>query len=314
MIKVQVKSEDISVLAQGRYEYPHPRVIQRMEALILKSKGFTNEQICQTLDIYPNTLRKAFRMYMERGISQLKELHFYHSQSDLKAYSGLIEDYFKKNPPRSISEAAEKIRELTGIERKETRVRKFLKDLNFKFIKVGSVPAKAQTEEKKEQRDFLEKSIKPRLAEVKEGKRVVLFADAAHFVCSSVLGCLWCIVRFFVPTMSGRQRYNVLGAINAITNDFHTVCNDTYINSLSVCELLKKIGEIYAGKVVTVILDNAKYQRCKLGTELSENLTIKLFFLPSYSPNLNLIERLWKWTKKNCLNCRYYKSFKFLNN
>ncbi|MDR2775866.1 MAG: transposase [Tannerella sp.] len=33
-------------------------------------------------------------------------------------------------------------------------------------------------------------------------------------------------------------------------------------------------------------------------------------FLPSYSPNLNIIERLWKWTKKDCLNCRYYETFK----
>ena len=155
----------------------------------------------------------------------------------------------------------------------------------------------------------MEESIEPRLAEAKEGKRVVLFADAVHFVCGSFLGCLWCIVRIFVPTVSGRQPYSVPGAINAITHDFHTVCNNTYINALIVCELLEQISKIYAGKVVTVILDNAKYQKCALVTELAKNLNIELLYLPSYSPNLNIIERLWKWTKKDCLNCQYYETF-----
>lgn len=151
--------------------------------------------------------------------------------------------------------------------------------------------------------------MKPRLAEAKKGTRVVLFVDAAHFVCGSFLGYLWCIVRIFVPTMSGRKRYNVLGALNAITHDFCSVCNDTYINALSVCELLNKISEKYAEKTVTIILDNAKYQKCDLVTKLAETLNIELLFLPSYSPNLNLIERLWKWTKKDCLNCQYYETF-----
>jgi hypothetical protein len=124
---------------------------------------------------------------------------------------------------------------LTGIERKEAQVRKFLNGLNFRFIRVGSVPAKALTDEKNEQRKFSEESIEPRLAEAKEGKRAVLFADAAHFVYGSFLGCLWCIARIFVPTVSGRQRYNVPGATDAISHDFHTVCNNAYINALNVC-------------------------------------------------------------------------------
>jgi transposase len=56
-------------------------------------------------------------------------------------------------------------------------------------------------------------------------------------------------------------------------------------------------------------LDNAKYQKCKLVEELAHSLNIELLFLPSYSPNLNIIERLWKWTKKDCLNCKYYETF-----
>ena len=110
--------------------------------------------------------------------------------------------------------------------------------------------------------------------------------------------------------MSGRKRYNVLGAINAITHDLCCYCNETYINSLGVCDLLKMIKSICDNNnPITVIMDNAKYQRCSMVKELALKLNIELFFLPSYSPNLNIIERYWKWLKKDCLNCKYYETF-----
>jgi len=93
-------------------------------------------------------MRDYFKQYMEGGIERLKEINFY----DLKEYSGTIEDYFKKNPPSSITEASAKIEELTGIKRGETQVRKLLKSLGFKHIKACSIPAKALTEEKKTNR------------------------------------------------------------------------------------------------------------------------------------------------------------------
>ena len=161
----------------------------------------------------------------------------------------------------------------------------------------------------------MEQELQPRLEEAKAGIRTVFFVDAAHFVCGSFLGYIWCIVRVFLPTMSGRQRYNVLGAINAITHDLISVCNETYVNALTVCELLKQIRDKCTNNnPITIVLDNAKYQRCKLVKEMAEALKIELLFLPSYSPNLNIIERYWKWIKKDCLNCKYYESFEKFKN
>jgi transposase len=88
-----------------------------------------------------------------------------------------------------------------------------------------------------------------------------------------------------------------------------TVCNDTVINAEAVCELLRKLSARYAGLPVTLVLDNARYQRCAVVQELAKGLRIELLFLPAYSPNLNLIERLWKFVKKECLSCRYYEDF-----
>ena len=112
----------------------------------------------------------------------------------------------------------------------------------------------------------------------------------------------------FVRTPSGRQRFNVLGALNAVTKKVVTITNDTYITSVQVCELLRKLAE-KSTRSITLVLDNARYQRCDLVTKLAAELKIELLFLPPYSPNLNLIERLWKLVKKECLYNIYYENF-----
>lgn len=100
----------------------------------------------------------------------------------------------------------------------------------------------------------------------------------------------------------------MLGALNAGTCEVITVTNNSYINSETVCEMLDKLART-SRKPKTVVLDNAKYQCCDMVRRHAEKLGVELLFLPSYSPNLNLIERFWKFVKKRCLNCRYYERF-----
>jgi len=168
------------------------------------------------------------------------------------------------------------------------------------------IPAKADPEKQKE---FLEQEIQPRVDEAQAGKRVVLFVDAVHFVLAPFLGFLWSVVRAFIQAPSGRQRFNVLGALNATTHELITITNDTYITAESVCALLEKIAKRYVRIPITIFLDNARYQRCAMVMEKAKSLNIELCFLPSYSPNLNLIERVWKFVKKKCLYSQYYAEF-----
>ena len=148
------------------------------------------------------------------------------------------------------------------------------------------------------------------MAEARGGKRAVYFVDASHFVLASFLGWVWCLIRLHVRAASGRQRYNVLGALNAVTHELVTEINTTYITATSVCALLGKIAALGWSVPVTLVLDNARYQRCELVKAAAKKLGIELLFLPSYSPNLNLIERLWKFVKKEVLNSRHHQDFK----
>ena len=137
----------------------------------------------------------------------------------------------------------------------------------------------------------------------------MFFVDAAHFVLGSFLGWVWSSVRLFVRGASGRQRYNVLGALNAITHELVSVANHTYVTAETVCELLQKIAALGLPVPITLVLDNAAYQRCQLVQNLAAQLGIELLFLPSYSPNLNLIERLWKFVKRKALNSRHHTNY-----
>ena len=91
------------------------------------------------------------------------------------------------------------------------------------------------------------------------------------------------------------------------THELITVQNDAYVNSITVIELIMTVSSHYDGQKITLVMDNAKYQRCKVVIEFAQKYNVELLFLPTYSPNLNLIERLWKFVKKDALNNKYYE-------
>lgn len=147
------------------------------------------------------------------------------------------------------------------------------------------------------------------MKEATQSKLVLLFLDGSHFVMGcDFLGCIYGKVRRFIKTFSGRRRYNVLGALNFVTKKVTTVVNDTYITATEVCDMLRKVTEEYKEKAIHIVLDNARYQKCEAVTNLANELGITLHYIPPYSPNLNLIERLWKHVKSR-LRTKYYDKF-----
>ena len=156
---------------------------------------------------------------------------------------------------------------------------------------------------------FLETELKPRLEAAQAGRGHVFFVDAAHFVFGTFLCCLWSFARIFVRAASGRQRFNVLGAWDAVARRLIAVTNTTVVNTETMCQLLRKIAAAGLNGPITVVLDNARYQRNAVVQALAKELGITLLYLPSYSPNLNLIERLWRFTKRRALYGRYHPTF-----
>ncbi|MCA1604368.1 MAG: IS630 family transposase [Acidobacteria bacterium] len=303
MIKLEFTTAEREALQYWRFHHPHPRVQLKMEALYLKSQGLAPEEISRLCSISTPTFYRYLHQYRVGGLAKLKEVHLHPRHNGLADHRASLEASFRQHPVASVAEAATRIEELTGLQRGPTQVRQFLKSLGMKPRKVGQIPAKADVAE---QERFTTEDLEPRLAEAQAGQRVVFFLDAAHFVYAPFLGLVWCFERLFIKAPSGRQRLNVLAALNATTREIFTVRNLTYITAATVCELLGLLAGAYPGVPLTIVLDNARYQRCALVQNLAESLGIELLFLPAYSPNLNLIERFWKFVKKKCLYSKYY--------
>jgi transposase len=116
-IELEFTSEIIEEINYERYHHPVPLVQRRMEVLWLKSNGLGHAMIARLGRISENTMREYFRLYEEGGVAKLREVNFYHPQSQLNAHISTLEEYFKEHPVATIKEAQSKIKELTGIER-----------------------------------------------------------------------------------------------------------------------------------------------------------------------------------------------------
>jgi transposase len=135
-------SEDvIEALARERYEHPDPRVQERMEILWLKTKNETHERIGELANVSRSTVQRTLRLYSQKGLEGIRTFGWKGQPSVLTPHRDTLEKEFRDRPPQTIHEAKRRIEELTGVKRKESRVRKFLKEtLKMKCLKVAPVP------------------------------------------------------------------------------------------------------------------------------------------------------------------------------
>ena len=255
------------------------------------------------MDAHRNSISEWIDIYRQGGYDAIVQVGYGTNKSELETHAASITELFTTHPPRSLKEAVLKVKELTSIQRSPSCLWSFMKRHQFRFLKTGHIPAKVNTTD---QHQWVDTTLKPVIKAAQQGDVHLLFLDAAHFTLQPFLCCLWSVVRIFIKASPGRNRINVLGAVNAITKEVTTCTNTTYICANCLIAFFKQLKELYNDKPIAIVLDNARYQHCFLVTTFAKSLGIHLLFLPPYSPNLNIIERLWKFTKKEILNAQYY--------
>jgi transposase len=317
MREITFSEADVQALAHERYHHPDPRVQRHMEILWLTHHGLGHERIATLAGCSRSTVQRTLSQYVQGGLDLLRQVPPKQPRSDLDNHRASLEEIFTRQPPRGVKQARHVIEEHTGVRRGLTQVRHFLHRLGLKPRKVAAIPIPPKStleEHVKTQAEFLEKKLEPKLEEARQGQRAVLFVDAAHFVHASFLGILWCVARLCVRAASGRKRFNVLAALDSVSHKLITVSNHSYVNAESVCLLLRAVADAATpGVPITLVLDNARYQKCVLVAGLAKELGIEMLYLPSYSPNLNLIERVWKFVKAECLRTKYYDNYDKFN-
>ena len=303
MLTLNISDADIELANYERIHNPIETVRKRMDAIYWTKQGFGRTEVAAISGVHRNSVKNYVKLYNAGGLEALRSFEYKGFGSVLSGHRVTLEAYFKEHPPKTAREAVAKVKQLTGTGLSQSEMRRFMHELGMKPLKTGHVPAKADPVA---QQLFLEEKLSPLLAMAKAGECHLFFVDAAHFVLLPFVGILWCFARVFIKAAAGRNRINVLGALDAVTLKLETVVNTTYVNAGTIAELLEKLAKRFTQLPIYLVLDNARYQHCDYVKELAKTLGIHLVFLPPYSPNLNLIERVWRYIKKDVLGTHYF--------
>lgn len=282
-------------------------LVKRAFCIFLIAAGLENAKITACTGYCDRSVREVRKQIKEgKDISEILKISGGGRTSRLEDYADQIIAELESNNYFSRKQVVAMIKQKFDITVSSSAVGRFLKRHGYRKLKAGSLPAKADVEK---QLNFHDNILIPLLEKAKKGEIKVFFLDAAHFVMGSdFLGRIYCRKRRFMKTFSGRKRYNVLGALDFSTKGILKVSNDTYITATEICEMLKLISNKFPNQEIHILLDNARYQKCQAVLTLAENLGITLDYIPPYSPNLNLIERLWKFIKGK-LRSEFYDDF-----
>jgi len=306
MRTIKLSTSENERLNYERFYYPCPIVQKRIHAVYLKATlNQSDTAIGQMADLHRNLVSKYRQVYESGGFEALCKVDYGTNNSELSLHATSLKESFKAAPPASVAQAMSRIEDLTGIKRGYTQVRCFMKRLGLGYRKMGHIPAKADTAKQKQ---CVVETLEPVIERVINKECHLFFLDAAHFVLGAFICSVWCFARMFIKSAAGRNRINVLGAVHAVTKEITTLINTDYINANTIVEFLKQLKDKYCDLPIYIVLDNARYQHCELVIKTALSLDITLLFLPPYSPNLNIIERLWKLTKKKILYGKYYDS------
>lgn len=300
-------SAEITSLKQAHHACKDKRAADRIKAVYSLGVGFSVEDVVDILMLDKETLRNYVKRYQSGGIKALIEEHYKGSVAKLSVIQlKELDEHLEQNTYLTVEAIIAYVDERYGVSYTVSGMTDLLHRLKFTYKKSKLVPAKA---DKKNQEKFLEQ-----LEDIKSTKGEndpILYMDGVHPQHNTMLAYGW-IKRGqdnIVKSNTGRQRVNINGALDSETHAVITR-EDESINALSTIELLKKIEAAYPlAIIIYVICDNARYYRSKLVSQFLETSKIQLVFLPSYSPNLNLIERLWKFMKKKILYNKYYEKF-----
>ena len=280
------------------------RVRDRIKAVLLHDKGWTLRQIAEALLISDEAVRKhiedyntAKKLRPESGGSYEK-LSFKQSQQ-LEAH--LLEYIYLY-----VKDIVAYVKTSFGIKYTISGLRNWLQRHHFSYKKPAIVPGKANLEQQKEWIAEYEK-----LRAGLPSNEAICFTDGVHPThnVQSAYGWIKKGIRKEIQANSGRSRLNLSGALDIISYKVIVQADQT-LNADSTIGFLKKIEEAYSGKEkIHVFCDNARYYKNKDVHNYLATSKIKLYFLPPYSPNLNPIERLWKWMKERIIYNTYYPGF-----
>jgi len=280
------------------------RVCDRIKAVLLYDKGWTLMQIAEALLLSDDAIRKHIQEYKESR--KLKPENGGSIEKLSSEQSNFLEKHLTTHTYLYIKDVVAYVKQVFDLDYTVPGLQNWLHRHGFSYKKPSLVPGKAC---KEDQERWIEdyKKLKISLSE----NETICFMDGVHPTHNTQVTYGWIKtgVRKELASNSGRSRLNLSGALDLLTSKLH-VQEDVTLNAASTISFLKKIESAYPSKTkVYLFTDNARYYKNKEVAKFLKDSKIEMRFLPPYSPNLNPIERVWKWMKERVIYNTYYEDF-----
>lgn len=305
--------EQVLVLRKAHKTIRDKRLADRIKAILMLNNGFTYEQVERALLLDEVTLRRYLKVFQEifpkEGLEAFLELHYTGSQTKLTKTQELeLKNHLADGEHIYLTakEAVDYVKHRYQVSYSVIGMTKLLHRLGFVYKKPKLVPAKADLAK---QQQFLDEYFKLK-AEIEDNDQIY-FLDATHPQHNTRPSYGWILkgTDKLIKSHTGRDRLNLNGALNAKTHEV-VIREDTRINSTSTISLLTELQNKHPEGRIYLIWDNARYYYSRQVTHyLRGHPRLIPKFLPPYSPNLNLIERLWRLFHQKVTYNQYYETF-----
>jgi transposase len=299
-------AKEISDL-KWRHRNSDRRTADKIKTILMLDQGYSYEEIARVLLTDDSTIRRWHNVYQSDGLETLFKSFYVGSEGKLTLeQKQALSKHLEETVYMTAKEICQVVQKKFGVAFTTKGMTHLLHRLDFSYRKPKHIPGKANPEA---QEEFLERYNE--LKETKGSKDRIWFVDGVHPLHNSqpAFGWLKKGYNYTLESNTGRSRININGAYNI--EDHKVVIEESeWINAQSTMALFEKLIKEQPMGMIYIILDNARYYRSQLVTDfLRHNPRIQLLFLPPYSPNLNLIERLWRFFKKKTLYNTYYEQF-----
>jgi len=291
----------LSELGSERYA----KYSDRLKSILLLDEGETVFDISKFLFLSEKTIRNYKNRYLEGGIEFLILDNYTGKECKLTdlELEKLI-NHLSTNLYRTVIEIQDYILSEFNIEYSTRGLRHLLKREGFVYKRPKLIPGKANKIDQ-------EKAVRS-LKYYKRTDNPMYFMDGVHPQHNTKANYGWIKKGedFNLKSNTGRKRVNINGAINANDPTDFTYDEADSINTQSTIRVFKKVEKKNPNaKQINIVTDNARYYKCKLVKEFLKNSKIKIVFLPAYSPNLNLIERLWRVMNRKIIYNIYFEDY-----
>lgn len=278
----------------------------KIKAVYLLGSGWQVKRVMEALLIDETTIRRYHDNYKLNGVSGLVETHYQGSEGFLSdTEESELDEHLESHPCMNTLEVIAYVEQEYEISYSVSGMNSLLKQLGYSYKKSRQVPGKA---DRKAQAEFVKEYYK--LRQKMKSEDSLFFLDGVHPQHNSIPSYGWFKKGKDEPLCSNTRylRLNINGAIDIDTHQVVTQFSAT-IDKESTLDLLEKLRKVRPNGRIYCVLDNAGYYISQDVKDFAKACAIELIYLPAYSPNLNLIERLWRFMNKKIFYNKYYDEY-----